>query len=231
MSDLHERFAAWLEASPDRDPPRDMALHAAFCPGCQLRIAARDALAVIDLGAADRLTMPQPAADRSSLPGAIHVRPYARVLAAVVLGVATVFALVQSVDLVPASGTIASPSPLAVGAVLGATGTPMASVSPSIQPRPKARSSVAPRAPDSTEAATAQPPVSVPIAPTTPVPVPPEPTPSPSLAPTASPAPDLTAAPTSTLTPVATPTEAPTPAVTDTPTPLPSDSPPASPAP
>ncbi|MEP6469217.1 MAG: hypothetical protein ABJC24_05550 [Chloroflexota bacterium] len=46
--DPHRRFAAWLLAGTDDDPPRDLAVHASVCRECQREIAAFDMLTAID---------------------------------------------------------------------------------------------------------------------------------------------------------------------------------------
>lgn len=48
----HHRFTDWLASGASGEPPRDLAVHAASCPECQSRIAAMDALAMVDLGLA-----------------------------------------------------------------------------------------------------------------------------------------------------------------------------------
>lgn len=224
MTDLHDRFGTWLDVSPHDDPPRDVAVHAAFCADCQRRIAARDALTAIDVGIADELTVPSSLAMRSrAAAGPFHIRPYARVLSAVVLGVATGLIVVRSVSLPATSGSSPTPTPIAIGAVLGATGTPLPSSNPSIEPRLKRMSAGAPRStPPATATEVALPPISVPLPLPTLAPVTPGPTPTASPPPTASPVPSLTPSPTPTGTAVPSPTDTPTLPPTDTPSPTPS---------
>ena len=123
MTDLHERFGAWLAQSPDIDPARDVALHAAFCPDCQRDAAAVDGLAAIDVSAAEPLAVPTSVvaarAPRARLPARVPVR----VFSVVALGVATGLVVVRLVSVPAASGSAASiltstptPTPAAVGA-------------------------------------------------------------------------------------------------------------------
>jgi hypothetical protein len=156
-------------------------------------------------------------------PGPFHIRPYARVLSAVVLGVATGLMVVRSMDLPAALSSVASPTQIAVEGVLGAVGTAAPTPRPSIEPRLKAMSDIAPRTPlsPSSEPTPTEPPIVVPptqptVAPVTPGPTPPaSPAPTPSIAPTPSPFPT----PTPTPTPSPTPTGTPTPTPTETPAP------------
>ena len=53
MSDLHEAFDTWLTRGAKDELPRAVALHASACPGCLRAAGAFDALAAIDLGAAE----------------------------------------------------------------------------------------------------------------------------------------------------------------------------------
>jgi hypothetical protein len=225
MTDLHDRLAAWLDVSPHNDPPRDVAVHAAFCADCQRRVAALDALAAIDVGTADELTVPSSLAMRSrAAAGPFHIRPYARVLSAVVLGVATGLIVVRSVSLPAASGPASTPTPIGVGAVLGSTGTPLPSSSSSVEPRLKRMSPAVPRStPAASATVPALPPTSVPLPLPTLAPVIPGPTPTASPAPTPSPVPSLIPEPTPTGTPVATPSETQSPGPSDTPSPTPSE--------
>ena len=53
MSDLHDAFDSWLTRGARDDLPRAVALHASACPGCLRAGGAFDALAAIDLEAAE----------------------------------------------------------------------------------------------------------------------------------------------------------------------------------
>ncbi len=52
MTDHHAPFESWLASGAIGDPPRDSALHATVCKRCLRLVAARDALAAIDIGRA-----------------------------------------------------------------------------------------------------------------------------------------------------------------------------------
>lgn len=52
MNEAHRRFQEWLLTGAEGEPPRDLALHASVCPGCQQSIAALDLLAIVDPGLA-----------------------------------------------------------------------------------------------------------------------------------------------------------------------------------
>jgi len=209
--DPHRRFAAWLETTTDDDPPRDLAVHAAVCAGCQQRIAALDMLTAIDPALAG---VPQ----APPLPTAGWLRTAGRA-AVVVGGVAALTVVgIGSWRLIQASNLLVGPaveSP--TQAVLGGTGTP--------EPTPTA-SAPASAQPTAAEASPSQP-ASAPQAPvvlppstigqSTPPPI--QPTVRPTLRPTASPRPTPTVAPTLVPTPV--PTAVPTPPITPEPTPAP----------
>lgn len=124
MSDQHERFASWLRGPRDTEPPRDAAFHAAFCSDCRRSIAAFDALAAVDLGAAPlppvgsatsgaRVLMPLEPSMRWML-GLFAVATLALVTAIVIPG-----ALRQS-----GGGLASGPNPEAEGGILGQLGTP-----------------------------------------------------------------------------------------------------------
>ena len=228
MTDLHDRFAAWLDVAPHTDPPRDIAVHAAFCADCQCRIAARDALAAIDVGSAGPLSVVPSLAGRSpTAPGPFHIRPYARVLSAVVLGVATGVIVVQSMRPPAVSSSASSPTPIAVGAVLGATGTAAPSARSSVEPSLKRISAAPARTPSTTAPESTDPPIVAPLPQPTLAPITPGPTPVTSTAPTPSIAPSVAPSPSISPTPPATPASTPTPTATpaDTATPTQSESP------
>ena len=85
--DPHQRFHEWLAAGAEGEPPRDLAIHASVCAGCQESIAALDRLAMVDSG---RATMPGGAAALRSTRAA-RVPPSKAPLAPLV-AVATVIA-------------------------------------------------------------------------------------------------------------------------------------------
>jgi hypothetical protein len=201
--DPHRRFAAWLLAAADDDPPRDLAVHASLCRDCQLEIAAFDMLTAVDLG---RAGMPPPRAlsDRRRLatPG--------RVVAAV-SGAAAMAAIGvggwRLADAGGLGGGLASEAP--TQAVLGNTGhpeTPPASPSGSAPATTKEPD----RSPSPSPSATtgSVPPPLPPTATQRPTPRP-TPTPRPSIivsSPTPVPTPRVTAAPSPTLEPTPEPT-------------------------
>lgn len=205
--DPHQRFSEWLETITEDDPPRDLAVHAAVCAGCQQRIAAIDMLTAVDpalAGIPQVGAVPAPAAWLLTTGRA----------AVMVGGVAALVAVgIGSWRFIQASGlageTVESPTQ----AVLGGTGAPEATSSPSAPPSLQQPSSDA--SPSGAQP-TAQPPSVVPptaIAQPTPPPL--QPTARPTAHPTATPRTTRTPAPTAVPTPV------PTPVVTPTPTPEP----------
>ena len=52
MNEAHKRFQDWLTAGAEGDPPRDVAVHASVCAGCQRSIDALDLLAGVNTGLA-----------------------------------------------------------------------------------------------------------------------------------------------------------------------------------
>jgi hypothetical protein len=197
--DPHGRFAAWLLADADEDPPRDLAVHASLCTDCQLEIAAFDMLTGIDLS---RAGMPPPRAlARTSRLGT------AGRVAVAVSGAAAVAAIgVGSWRLAEAGGLGAGPaSEPPTQAVLGNTGHPesLPAQSPSTGNPATSEESAHSSSPSPSDAASAGSGV-VPLAP------PPAATPRPTTAPSKTPRPSII---------VATPTPAPTPQVTPSPVP------------
>ena len=225
MTDLHDRFRAWLADGAPGEPARDAALHASGCDACLRDAASLDALGTIDVGAAPmpsiRPGIPVPGRTTPidlvrALSGAAAV-----ILIAAALGIGIGALLDQ-----PAGGevgSVATPTPVAEGVLSGVGGgietpTPSATGTPEAEAEPSAEVSPSPEA-SPTPAAT---PVAGPVGPPAPVApaptsalTPPVVTPRPTAAPTPQPA---TPAPTPVPTPV--PTPAPTVAPTPSPTPL-----------
>ena len=207
--DPHRRFAEWLETNSDEDPPRDLAVHAAVCPGCQQRIAAVDMLTEIDTALAGiPQVRPLAAGDWLRTAGRAGI-VVAAVAALVAVGIGS-WRLIQASDVV-LGPAVASPTQ----AVLGGTGTPepTASASPSDSAQPT-EVEATPSAP----ALTPQPPVVAPPATVGPLP-PDQPTAQPTPRVTATPRPTRTPAPT--VAPTLIPTAVPTPEPTAVPTPEP----------
>jgi hypothetical protein len=197
--DPHRRFASWLQAATNDDPPRDLAVHASLCSACQFEIAAFDMLTAIDLA---RAGMPPPPALASrSRPGT------AGRVAAAVSGAAAVAAIgIGGWRIAAGGGLVTGPASEApTQAVLGNTGhpeTPAASplVSAPASAERSERSSPSPAATTGT----------------VPLPPPPAATPRPTPAPTRTPRPSIissspTPAPTVEVTPAPSPTIEPTP--------------------
>jgi hypothetical protein len=206
--DPHRRFAAWLETSTDEGPPRDLAVHATVCVGCQQRIAAIDMLTAIDPALAG---IPE----WRALPTSGWLRATGR-SAVVVGGVAALMALgIGSWRLIQASNLLLGPaveSP--TQAVLGGTGLPAATASPSALPTE--RPSVDDASP-SEAGATSQPSGVTPSSTISqPTPPPAQPTARPTNRPAATPRPLITPSPTppATVAPTSTPTPLPTPEAT-----------------
>lgn len=211
--DPHRRFAEWLETNSDEDPPRDLAVHAAVCPGCQRQIAAIDMLTEVDTALAGiPQGRPLPASGSLMTAGRAGI-VVAGVAALMAIGIGS-WRLIQASDLV-LGPAVESPTQ----AVLGGTGAPeptaSASPSPSAQPT---EGDVTPSA-----SAPTQPPVVAPPATVGPLP-PVQPTVQPTQRATATPRPTRTPAPTAVPTPI--PTAVPTPIPTAVPTPTPKPGPP-----
>jgi hypothetical protein len=204
--DPHQRFAAWLETITDEDPPRDLAVHAAVCAGCQQRIAAIDMLTAIDpalAGTPEWRSVPTSGWLQTTGRGAVVVGGVAALMAA---GIGS-WRLLQASDLL--GPAVASPTQ----AVLGGTGGPEPTPSASPSPPPATVDPTTSEAP--TQQPTAAPPVVVPQ----PTPPPVQPTAQPTVRATATPRPTQSPAPTQAPTPP--PTAAPTPEPSPEPTPTP----------
>jgi hypothetical protein len=196
--DPHGRFAAWLMAAGEEDPPRDLAVHASLCSECQLEVAAFDMLTGIDLS---RAGMPPPRAlvSRGRLGTAGRV-------AVAVSGAAAVAAIgVGGWRLAEAGGLgggrVSEPP---TQAVLGNTGHPESLPAASPSPGDLATSRESADSPTPSPSAGASAGSGV-----VPLPPPPVATPRPAT-PSKTPKPSII---------IATPTPVPTPAVTPTPDP------------
>lgn len=211
MTDLHERFAAWVVGGAEGDPPRDLALHASGCARCLAVAGALDSLRRVDVGGA---------AEPPSVPAA-RGEPVGRRVGRAIAGLATI--AFTGAAIVVATGVL-RPPPASIGS-LAATPTPFAQEVLGQTPE-----SPTP-APDESGTPTAEPSPSgdpsEPTAPATAVPTPapiltPVPTPRPSPAPTPAPVPTSNATPSPAPTPVPTATPTTPPRPTPTPTFLPS---------
>ena len=122
MNEAHDRFADWLSAGAEGDPPRDLAVHAWVCAGCRQSLEALDQLAAIDPG---RAGPPSSSAIRE--PGWLaRTAPQAGLAAAAVFG-AIVLGLGASQLIGLARGPVALASPTPNQQVLGGTATPQQS--------------------------------------------------------------------------------------------------------
>ena len=206
--DPHRRFAEWLETNSDDDPPRDLAVHAAVCVACQQRIAALDMLTAID---------PALAGMPPDLPVPVAGWPRTVSRAAMVAGGVAALTVVGvgSWRLIEASNLVGPAVESPTQAVLGGTGAPEPTASPTIPASAQPSSDEPSR---SEQPPTAQPSVVVPPPPIIgqPTPTPAQPTVRPTVRPTATPRPP---------TPTPRPTAVPTPTPTFTPTPEPTPTP------
>lgn len=82
--DLHDRFADWLTAGAEGEPPRDLALHASGCDACLRSVAALDSLLAIDIGDAPLPPLRTVAEDTNRIPQMLRFA--AGVIAVVLLG-------------------------------------------------------------------------------------------------------------------------------------------------
>ncbi len=223
MSDLHDRFGAWLTDGARADLPRDAALHAASCDACRRDAAAFDALLASDPGAASLPPVVAGRRPRAVLPPSRIIRTAAAVAAVLLLAVWVGIGAGSLLDggRSGAGSTLASPTPLGEG-ILGNAGGPRATGSAD----PRASSSARPtesavpsaKLPSIPTAATPQPVFSSFRPVVTPGPTaitPPIGTAGPSATSAATPAPtalpSLPPSPTPLATPAPTPTQVPTP--------------------
>ena len=212
--DPHERFAEWLAAGAEGDPPRDAALHASMCDECMRAVAAFDSLQAIDPGAAPLPPLRALASDRPTPFGAarIAVGAFAVILLAASVSIGATGLLRQTQSAADASPTqggdvlAGAPSPRSTQRL--PSPTPTASARARLSASPSASEETA-APPNATFAPTQAPP------PGTQVPPPPA-TPEPTAPPSATAPPSPTPPP-----PTPSPTEAPTPTPTPSPEPTP----------
>lgn len=247
MNDTHGRFAEWVAQGAPGEPPRDAAVHAFVCSGCQDLIAAFDTLAAVDPG---RATLPPSRAVDAdgrgpSILAVARVAGSAAAIVAVAVGIS--FGASRLLASQPPQG-VGAPPPAAsetpVQAVLGGQGSPAGGVdstpSPSLTDAPAATVSASPSAteagvdqwPQPTAAPrTKRPDPTATAAPRTPAPTArASATSSATAIATASPSPSSSPSPSATSTPTVAPTPSPTPPPTPSPTPPSSDSQTSSPA-
>jgi hypothetical protein len=219
VNDLHETFRTWLVAGARDGLPRDVALHASACPDCLRTVAAFDALAGVDPGAAPEPALIAPATRFWTPRTLLVVRGAAGVAAVALIAAAGFVAAGGLFGPPPDALTAAQQSPQGEG-VLGNQGGPSASAtasetatvteSASATVGPSASAEPIPQ--DNPPMGGGPPPVST---------LRPTPTPRPTTAPTARPTAVPTVAPTPQPslepTPVATPPPTPTPEPTPTP--------------
>ena len=205
MNEAHRRFHDWLTGGAEGDPPRDAAVHASVCAGCQRSIRALDRLVVVDTGLAP---MPPAPTGREHSPFVIAGRllgATAVLFSATILGVG----VSQLIGMSPPNGEVAQTNPSPEQSVLAETATPqpIATPTPSATPEETLTPLGTPvpthAPPGATPVPWRPPPTPIPTAP----PTPPPPTPIPSISvtpiPTASStAPTPSPSPTQTATPV-----------------------------
>ncbi len=231
MSDLHERFGAWLTDGARADLPRDAALHASACDVCLRDAAAFDALLAVEPGAAPLPPMAADAAAPTRRPAQL-ARAAAGVVAVMALAVSVGIGAAALLDRPTEVGTtLTSPTPQGEGILAGAGGP---SATPTVTPSEGATSEEPSGSPDPSETAASEEPSSTPIpAFSTPRPfvtprpssiTPPIGTPRPTTSSAATPAPTTApSAPPSATPPVGSPV--PTPIPTSEPTPVPTPPP------
>ena len=223
MNEAHRRFHAWLIAGAEGDPPRDVAVHASVCAGCQRSIDALDLLAGVNTGLASMPAEPI-GRERGRLAVAGRLAGATAVLfSAAILGVG----VSQLIGVQHHNGGVAQASNTPDQNVLGGTSTAQPSGDASAGARVTPQETLTP--------------LGTPI-PTHPYPgVTPipwrsvAPTPAASTAPSFSPVQSTMPSDTPAATPVGTaipiptptpiPTPVPTPVPTDTPSPTPADTP------
>jgi hypothetical protein len=212
MNEAHQRFHDWLTAGGEGDPPRDVAVHASVCSGCQRSIDAIDLLAGVNTGLA---SMPAEPIGREhgrlALAGRL-IGATAVIIGATILGVG----VSQLIGSQHPSGGVAQASPTPGQDVLGGT----SSSHPSSEAT--AGADVTPR---ETLTPLGTPSPGHPHTGVTPIPWR---SAAPTLAATNAPSfsPIPTAAPSDTPTPTAVPTDTPSPTDSPTPTPIPTVTPP-----
>jgi hypothetical protein len=222
MSDLHEAFDAWLTRGARDDLPRAVALHASACPGCRRAAGAFDALAAIDLEAAELPPLRVAAAPADRRRGLV---PATVAAIAVLLVIGGGIVAGETLLRPPDEPDVAIATPTVGEGVLGDQGGPQASASDSPTPSASPEATAAASAePSSTEGAVAPNPTmggGPPLATPPPPRVTPRPTANASPRPTAAATPPPTPQPTPIVTPM--PTSVPTPVPTPEPVPQCSD--------
>jgi len=223
MNDPHDRFTAWLTAGASGEPPRDAAIHASACAGCQRLVAAFDALLAIDAGAAG--VPPRGLADPGRRrPATMRVaRMAAGAVAVVLVGTALTIGIGSLLPRTTGGapiGALATSSPAGEGVLAGAGG-PMETARPAPSPTVTASQPGVTATPSPTDGAASTVPPG-PVVTPPPVFTPPVVTPRP----TAAPQPTATPTQPAPTNVPATPTPIPTPAPTAVPTPVPTVVPP-----
>ena len=203
--DPHERFAEWLAAGAEGDPPRDAALHASMCDDCMRSASAFDSLQAIDPGAAPLPPLGALASGGMTAFGAarIGVGAFAVILLAASVTIGATGLLRQTQSAAEASSTPGgdvlggAPSPRSTQRLPSPTPTAStASTSPATSPVSQATAAV----PNATVAPT-QAPAPVTLEPPPPTAEPTEPPPSASEPPPPTPSPTPTPSPSPTPTP------------------------------
>jgi len=226
MNEAHKRFHDWLTAGAEGDPPRDVAVHASVCGGCQASIDALDQLSGVNTGLASMPVEPI-GRERGRLAVAGRLAGATVVLAgAAILGVE----VSQLIGISHPGGGVAQASPTPNQNVLGGTSSSQPSSVPTAGPQGTSRETLTPLGtPYPTHPHLG--PTPIPhgsAAPTPAASTAPSSSSTPSVAPSDTPVP--TAVPTDTPSPTPIATPAPTPVPTDTPTPTPTDTPAPSPS-
>ena len=203
MNEAHRRFHAWLIAGAEGDPPRDLAVHASVCAGCQRSIDALDLLAGVNTGLASMPAEPI-GRERGRLAVAGRLAGATAVLfSAAILGVGGSQLIGMSRH---TNGGVAQASSTPNQNVLGGTATAQPTPEATATPLATPRETLTPLA---TQVPTKMPPVVTPI---------PRLTPMPTTVPTPSPLPSIVSTPSPSESVGATPTAAPSPTVPGAPT-------------
>ncbi len=131
MSDLHDAFDAWLIRGARDDLPRAVALHASACPGCLQAAGAFDALATIDLEAAELPPLRVAAVADGRRRGLVPATAAAiAVLLVIGAGIVAGGTLLRPPD----EPEVAAATPTLAEGVLGGQGGPQASATESATP-------------------------------------------------------------------------------------------------
>ncbi|HEX2193409.1 MAG TPA: hypothetical protein VHK63_00355 [Candidatus Limnocylindria bacterium] len=146
-ADLHQRFHDWLMGGSSGEPPRDVALHAAFCAECGHAMAAVDLLSLVDTGQAPMPPVNAEARGPRSISPAMRAGLAAA--AGIVLGVAA-WAAVPA-DLRP-PGLVAPSSEQPTQGVLGGIGIGGVLLTPGPEATDEATAASADEPPSSTAA-------------------------------------------------------------------------------